>query len=91
MQPRIVPKYAAGKRPWDIFRVFSEYIGDVVGSVFELFLGVLLGYFGDYFWYMEYLCCQLCQLHRWVKKPMIYTQSQGQHNLSSGTIEVLDV
>ena len=91
MQPRIVPKYAAGKRPWDILRVFSEYFGDVVGSVFELFLRVLLGYFGDYFWDMEYLCCQLCQLHRWVNKPMIYSQSQGQHNLSSGTIEVLDV
>ena len=88
MQPRIVPKYAAGKRPWDIFGMFSEYIGDVVGSVFW---GALLGYFGDYFWDMEYLCCQLCQLHRWVNKPMIYSQSQGQHNLSSGTIEVLDV
>ena len=49
MQPRIVPKYAAGKRPWDIFGMFSEYIGDVVGSVFlgsltGIFWGLFLGY-----------------------------------------------
>ena len=56
MQPRIVPKYAAGKRPWDILRVFSEYFGDVVGSVFELFLGVLLGYRG---------CCWMLLSYCW--------------------------
>ena len=83
MQPRIVPKYAAGKRPWDIFRVFSEYIGDVVGSVRSI-TGIFWGLILE-------IWSQLCQLHRWVNKPMIYSQSQGQHNLSSGTIEVLDV